>query len=182
MKTKKEEFRRIKGYEHYEVSDLGNVRKVAHVSYYLGGFIGYHESRVIEPYFSNGYLHVCFERFNISVHTLVAITFLNHKPCGNKLVVDHINAISTDNRLKNLQVISHRENCSKDKKGKSKYTGVGIDNDSFKAQIRISGKVVHLGCFKDEENAANMYKMALQHMNLYTGDKKAFRTLIKTFI
>lgn len=182
MKTKTEEFRKIKGSEDYEVSDLGNVRKSAHISYNLGGFLVYHKSKVVIPHLCNGYLVVWFNKKRILIHQLVAITFLNHKPCGNKLVVDHINAITKDNRLENLQVITHRENCSKDKKGKSKYTGVGVDIDGFKTQIRISGKVVHLGCFKNEEDAANIYKMALQHMNLYTGDKKAFRNLIKTFI
>ena len=46
----------------------------------------------------------------------------------HKLVVDHINNDPLDNRLENLQLISHRYNLSKDKKGgSSKFTGVSWD-------------------------------------------------------
>ena len=47
------------------------------------------------------------------------MAFLNHKPNGNKLVVDHINNVKTDNRLSNLQIITQRKNTSKDRTGGS---------------------------------------------------------------
>jgi hypothetical protein len=95
---------------------------------------------------------------------LVAMAFLNHKPCGHKLVVDHIDNNPLNDRLYNLQVITHRQNCSKDKKGTSKYTGVTWEKriNKWKAHIRINSKLKYLGYFTDELKAANAYKKALE--------------------
>lgn len=49
------------------------------------------------------------------VHSLMAITFLGHTYGDRKIVVDHINNDPLDNRLENLQVISMKENSTKDK-------------------------------------------------------------------
>ena len=100
----------------------------------------------------------------ITVHQLVAMAFLNHKPCGYKLVVDHINTIKTDNRLENLQVITHRQNCTKDKKGTSKYTGVHWckPRNKWRAEIRINGKTKYLGSFKSELEASEAYQLKLE--------------------
>ena len=58
----------------------------------------------------------------MSIHQLVAMSFLGHSPDGtHKVVVDHVNDDKIDNRVKNLQLLSNRENCNKrDSKGKSK--------------------------------------------------------------
>lgn len=98
------------------------------------------------------------------VHQLVAIAFLGHIPCGNNLVVDHINTIKTDNHLDNLQIITHRENCSKDKKGSSKYTGVSWYKrcNKWQAIININGQNKPLGYFKTELEASEAYQSKLK--------------------
>jgi hypothetical protein len=97
------------------------------------------------------------------------MAFLNHKPDGtNKIVVDHINNIKTDNRLVNLQLISQRENTSKDKKnGTSQYTGVcwKKSKNKFEAQININNKYKYLGLFTDEYEAHLAYEKALKMYN-----------------
>jgi hypothetical protein len=102
----------------------------------------------------------------MKVHTLVAMVFLNHKPDGtNKICVDHINNIKTDNRLVNLQLITNRENTSKDKKdGTSKYVGVCWQKSKNKwmAQINIDDKKKYLGYFTDEHEAHLVYQKALK--------------------
>ena len=90
---------------------------------------------------SAGYLGVVLYKYNkmktLTVHKLVAMLFLNHIPDGHNICVDHRNNIPTDNRVGNLQLISHRENISKDKKdGSSKYTGVCWDK--IKKQMESS--------------------------------------------
>ena len=68
----------------------------------------------------NGYIYYEFrpkgERKLYMAHQLVAIAFLGHTPCGNKLVVDHIDGNPENNHVLNLQIITQRENLSKDKK------------------------------------------------------------------
>jgi hypothetical protein len=99
------------------------------------------------------------------IHHLVAESFLNHFMTKG-LNVDHINNISTDNRLENLQVISHRQNNSKDKVGTSKFTGVCWlkKTNNWKSAIRINGKERHLGTFKCETSAHLAYQKKLQEI------------------
>ena len=101
---------------------------------------------------------------NKSVHQLVAMAFLGHVPCGHKIVVDHINHDKLNNRLENLQLITNRENCSKDVKNKSsKYTGVSWDKarNKWVSQIKINGKTVPLGRYKCELVASIVYQKKL---------------------
>jgi len=145
-------------FENYKVSNLGNVKSLKNgkekilkqtingVGYYLIGL------------YSNG------KRTHIAVNQLVAMVFLNHKPCGHKIVVDHIDTNKLNNKLCNLQLITHRENLSKDKKGTSKYTGVFLPKGQkkWRSEIRINGKKKHLGCFVSEKEASEAYKNALK--------------------
>ena len=163
-------WKEIKGYEGmYEVSSFGRVkglnRKVIHSS----GKVLIKKEKTLKPNISTGgYLRVSLSKKGKvkykKIHQLVAIAFLRHNPCGMKLVVDHINTIKTDNRLDNLQVITQRENSSKDKKGSSKYTGVRYvkANKKWRSQIIINGKYNHLGYFTKEEEASEAYQTALK--------------------
>lgn len=49
------------------------------------------------------------------VHSLMAITYLNHTYGDRTIVVDHIDNNPTNNHLKNLQIITMRENNIKEK-------------------------------------------------------------------
>jgi hypothetical protein len=104
-------------------------------------------------------------RKSFLVHQLVAVAFLGHSPDGHKTVVDHINNDKLDNRLCNLQLISQRENASKDSKRKySSFLGVTWNHTANKwmSQITVSGKNKYLGVFEDEIEAANAYNLALE--------------------
>tara|TARA_R110002153_G_C13027118_1_gene468252 strand:- start:130 stop:600 length:471 start_codon:yes stop_codon:yes gene_type:complete len=153
-------WKEIKGFENYKVSNLGRVKSCKKG-----------KEKFLRLNLDSGYLRVGLSSNGkgkiIRIHQLVAIAFLNHTPCGYKLVVDHINGVKTDNRLENLQVITQRENASKDKKGgSSKYTGVSWSKRDKKwlTHIRINGKVKHLGTFTDELEAAQAYKIALRSL------------------
>jgi len=151
----------IEGHESYEVSNLGRVKSLK-----------CNKERILRPSVDNGsgYLKVnLYKNTKMKtkkVHQLVAIAFLNHKPNGHKLVVDHVNTAKTDNRLVNLQIITHRENISKDTKGLNKYTGVSWSklNKNWIARIRIKGKNKHLGSFTDESKASEAYQKALKEL------------------
>lgn len=104
------------------------------------------------------------------VHKLIVITFLEYKELSYKIVIDHINNKKNDNRLENLQIISQRENASKDKdknKTSSKYIGVYFikKEKKWKVQIHINGKRKYLGRYKCEHDAGNAYKSELNKIN-----------------
>lgn len=132
----------------------------------------------------NGYLVVNLSKDgkgkNFTIHQLVSMAFLNHKPDGMATVVDHIDGNKINNRVNNLQVISNRENTSKDKVGSSKFTGVYWYEKASKWRscIQINGRNIHLGYFIDEEEANQMYQVALSNIDKYDGDAKAFREFI----
>ena len=63
-------------------------------------------------------------------HQLLAITYLNHKPCGLKIVIDHIDGDKTNNNLSNIQLITNSENIRKSSWCKNKELSKGITKTS----------------------------------------------------
>lgn len=151
----------------YEVSSLGRVKSLSRIKTNTKGSYMTKEKILKVSSDGKGYLHVCLSNYNkktYRIHQLVAMTFLNHKRDGHKLVVDHINNIQTDNRLENLQIISQRKNTIKNKTNKtSKYEGVDWHKASnkWRARIYINGKYEYLGIFSSEEEAYLKYKERL---------------------
>lgn len=144
----------------YQVSNFGNVKSLKFgreriLKYNIEAY-GYH------------YVVLCKNNKtkNFKIHHLIAITFLNHILNGkNNIVVDHINNIRSDNRLDNLQIITQRENVSKDIKNKtSKYTGVCWNkrNSKWISTITINDKLKYLGTFIDEYDAHLAYQKELK--------------------
>jgi hypothetical protein len=61
-----------------------------------------------------------------------------------------------------LQLLSNRQNSSKNVTGSSKYTGVRKTKyNTFRASIRINGKKIELGTFKTEIEAHKKYQEVL---------------------
>jgi hypothetical protein len=165
-----ENWKSVIGYEGiYEVSDLGNIKSLSRKLFNSRGFFISQEKILKKPIDNNGYCCVSLRKDKIlrirRVHQLVAEAFLNHKPDGtHRICVDHINNIKTDNDFKNLQLISHRENSSKDRKNNSsKYVGVCWvkDKKKWKSAIWINQKHIHLGHFETELEAHNIYQNKL---------------------
>jgi hypothetical protein len=159
-----EEFRDIPNYKGlYQVSNLGRVKS----------FKG-KTDKMLKPRIDTvGYLGVNISKDvkskNRNVHQLVAEAFLGHVPCGYKIVVDHIDENPLNNRLDNLQLLSHRANTSKGFKAKvcsSEYTGVCWDKSSKKwlSRILINGKRKNLGYFTCELEASEAYQKALKNI------------------
>lgn len=97
----KETFKAVPGYEGlYEVSNLGNVK-------------GMKTGKILKPGKTiHGYLHVTLCKDGktkcLSIHRLVWRAFNGEIPPG--LEVNHINEEKTDNRLCNLNLMTHKEN------------------------------------------------------------------------
>ena len=95
-------WKKLKNYEGlYEVSSLGRIRNKK--KYVLSPFIG-----------PTGYLCLYIYkngvRKKVKIHQLIAIVFLNHIPCGMKLVINHIDGNKLNNNDYNLEITTQKEN------------------------------------------------------------------------
>ena len=162
-------FKDIPEYEGiYQISNLSNVKSLKRIINGSNGRIYKIKENIRKQSIdSTGYLCLTLSKNGdkiFRIHQLMAITFMNHIPKIDKLVVDHINNNPLDNRLENLQLISQRENSSKDKKnGTSKYIGVCFIKKEKKwgSFITIKGKSKNLGSYINEYDAHLAYQKEL---------------------
>ena len=148
----------------YQVSDLGNVKSLANNK---------SKKEKLLKFTTNayGYYHVNLSKNGkvqtITVHILVAMAFLNHIPNGINLVVNHKDFNTKNNKLSNLEVVTHRINCDKKHlKSKSKYTGVSWYEryKKWKSTISVKGERIHLGYFNNEYDAHIAYENYLNKL------------------
>lgn len=71
-----------------------------------------------QNYTNNGYLKVTLclpnkEQHTITVHRLMAMTFIPTPTSNGNYVVDHKNGMKTDNSYENLQWVTQSQNCKK---------------------------------------------------------------------
>ncbi len=129
-----EEWRVVKDFPRYEVSNMGRVRSNC-------CWNGHKLRYVLKPWLChNGYyiihLHAktkngCIGKYKL-LHKLVAEAFIGKRPKG--LVIDHINGDHFDNRVCNLRYVTNRENCRCQHRERYK--------DGFKLVIFQDGKHV----------------------------------------
>jgi len=166
-----ENWKDVPDYEgYYQASTLGNIRTVKRFKVDSLGRKMTSKSIVLKQFLNkSGYLSVglwkngCFKNYHI--HKIIAITFLNHKKCKHKEVVDHINDIKIDNRLENLQLVTARFNTRKTQGNYSSiYKGVCWNKKLKKwiSSIGINNKRIYLGLFINEIDASNAYQLKLK--------------------
>jgi hypothetical protein len=109
-----EEWRDIEGYEGcYQVSNIGRVKSLSRAVRNGKGTTRKIPERIRKPQdHSHGYLFVALheseEYFNFYIHRLVALHFIAN-PKGLP-EVNHKNLDRTDNRVENLEWVTHAEN------------------------------------------------------------------------
>ena len=111
----------IKDFENYQINEIGDI-------------INLNTNRLLKKVYSNGYLLVGLfkkgKRYFILRHRLVALSFITNKQ--NKPFINHINGIRDDNRMENLEWVTHSENV------KHAYD-IGL-NENVRNACRIMGK------------------------------------------
>jgi len=167
-----EEWRPVKNYEGlYEVSNFGNVRSLNRVVQ-NGKNKNTMKGRIILQHVNpDGYLvaHLCKQSKEIvyKTHTLVWDAFGDRPRNGHKLQVDHVDNNKQNCRIDNLQLLTNRINCSKNKK--SKYgTPTGVEllpSGRFSARIRIKSEQRYLGSFNTSEEASKIYQQTIYNLN-----------------
>ena len=158
-----EEFRNIQNFEDYKVSNLGNVKSLKN-----------NKEKLLSPSKNtNGYLSIVLSKNGklktFKVHQLVAMCFLNHNPCGAKIVVNHKDFNKINNKVDNLELVTTRENSNKKHlNSTSRYTGVYWHkrDNAWRACIVINKKNVFLGNFKVEIEASNAYQKAFNNIKI----------------
>lgn len=157
----------VKGYEGlYQVSSLGRIKSLERKVRNTKNSFRVVEEKILKTLLINsGYLTVPLSNKQIvkrrTVHQLVAESFLDHKPNGLNMVVNHKNFDKKDNRISNLEVITVRENnVNYKRKGSSKYIGVSFNRSRNKwvSNIKIKGKNYFLGHYENEIDAHNAYQ------------------------
>ena len=95
----------------YQVSSLGNIRRIKHIRFYSQ--LGIKRERKIKEKIlsprkhTNGYSRVSIQRKDYYVHRLVAYEFIGDIK-GKE--VNHKNSKKNDNRLCNLEIVTRSEN------------------------------------------------------------------------
>lgn len=103
----KEQWKPVPGYKgRYSVSNKGRVRRDGHDNARVGKVLKPRPAR-------HGYLRVALfkhgQRKDESIHVLVLLAFVGRRP-GRKYEANHENGIKTDNRAKNLEWSTRRQN------------------------------------------------------------------------
>jgi hypothetical protein len=113
---------------------------------------------------NKGYHRIQINNKSYSSHRLAYIYINGEIP--NKLCIDHINGIKTDNRICNLRLATVKQNAFNVKKrinNKSGHKGVCWNKKEKKWYAYASRK--HIGCFDIKDDAINAYKIAIEKLH-----------------
>jgi len=141
-----EEWKTISGFENYEVSSFGRVRK---------------GDRILKPSTDKTgrkqvQLYKESVQTSIRIHRLVAEAFLETGQTGQ--VIDHIDRNPSNNHVSNLRWCSRSDNNRNVKrKNKSGFSNIWECRGKYQAYGRIDGKKIHIGTFNSIEDARIAY-------------------------
>ena len=163
----------IPGWEgYYQVSNMGRVKSLSRITHRLGTPVRLNDRILAIRINGRGYVTVILYKDGMKksarTHSLVCLAFLGYNRVGNNFDINHIDGNPLNNKLSNLEIVTHRDNCSicfrKNKENiTSKYVGVSWSKEKRKwvAQIGINGKQTPLGRYDTEEDASIAYQDAL---------------------
>ena len=163
----------IKDYEgYYKFSNYGRAKSVKRKIPNGGDRIGYRtmKSKILSyGKDSYGYMTVVFYKKGKGrtdrMHRLVWNYFNGSIPKDK--VIDHIDGNPSNNNIKNLQLLTHRENITKGTvKKRSKWSllpnvSYSLDRKKYFGRLQVNGKSIITGLFDNENDA---YKSVIDYM------------------
>ena len=108
--------------------------------------------------------------FNIYMHRqIMGLTPLSSR----KIIIDHIDNNSLNNRKKNLRSVTHEQNMRNpnNKNHRGNKVGVTQCGDKWRARITVNGKSIHLGLFVDKKDAIKVRQKAEKLFDKYDGEQ-----------
>lgn len=149
----------IKGFENrYQVSNLGRIKSLNRIINHSNGTKHFVKGKILcLKKRKTGYQETCLRTNQNAkwclVHRLVLETFNGF----SKLHVNHIDGNKTNNKIKNLEYVTHLENMNhwtKSLKNKKRF-GVTFNkkNQCWIAQLCVKDETIYLGSYHDEEKA-----------------------------
>lgn len=118
----------------------------------------------------NGYVYSRINYKNQRIHRFI-VENIEKKELSKNQVIDHINHNRLDNRIENLRIVSSSENNHNRKKREntsSKYIGISLEKNRWRAKIIFQKQKIEIGSFETEKEAALAYNR--KAIELY-GDK-----------
>lgn len=122
----------------------------------------------------NGYVHLSVKGKRYLAHRVVWLIIHGKFP---RYGLDHINGNPEDNRLINLREVPQSENVKNSSLPKNNTTGeLGVYKNKtgkkWRAQIQVNKKSLHLGTFKNKQDALTARKEAELNYNFHMNHGK----------
>lgn len=110
----------------------------------------------------HGYYAARYIRKLVDGKTINSAVLMHRQILGQpKLMTDHINHDKLDNRRCNLRVVTREQNMMNRVNHKRTIAkGVRKHHGKFQSRIKVDGRVISLGVFSTEADAANAYNRA----------------------
>lgn len=129
------------------------IWKVSNNKAMIGRIAGYLQS--------DGYTRIGINGKGYAAHILIYIYHYNHIPDGHE--IDHINGERSDNRIRNLRVVTNQENKFNNHEVKG-YCWHKIDK-KWQASIKLNKKSFYLGGYNTKQEARKAYMEAKATMH-----------------
>jgi hypothetical protein len=111
---------------------------------------------------AGGYIIIVINRKIFPAHRLAWAIHYKEEPPET---IDHINHDPSDNRIENIRKATNQENCKNQSRRNNNASGsLGVywhkTAKMWYAQIRVDGELIHIGNFKEKEDAIEARKKA----------------------
>ena len=146
-----------------------NIENTNYAINQLGEVKSFRTRTVLKPFLISDYpavnITISGKRKTVYIHHLMAAVYLDYVAKRGLMSINHKDGNKQNNRLDNLEVITHRLNSALTYINKKRELPTGVTKTAigirkFKCQISYKGVNRYLGCYMTAEQAGNVYQEA----------------------